>query len=161
MRTARAGILGVLLVATPVAGAVTSAEASLPSEQPSAPASCAPMGRPGPGYNASIGNPQNGKRVCITVGEKLLVLLSAPPTGGSDWQRIEVSPSGILMVTPLRLMLSRNLTATDFMAARQGVVQLSSQRPACSRPPKSQTMCGAVVSWEAIVVVRGAQKDRY
>src|SRR5487761_2182734 len=84
----------------------------------------------GPGYNASIGNQQNGKSVCITVGERLLVVLSAGAPNASPWRAIHVSKSGILQIAPITLMFSRGTTGTNFKAVRLGTVQLTAQRPA-------------------------------
>lgn len=155
----RVALFGVLLASVPL-GAVAGGGAGASPVLPNRPA-CAPVRGLGHGYNASIGNEQNGHEVCIRVGEELLVILSAPASGALDWERIQVSPPGVLTVAPLTVMLSRGVTATNFLAAHPGVAHLSSQRMACSPPPKSHVACGAKVSWKATVVVMAAQKDRY
>jgi hypothetical protein len=55
----------------------------------------------------------NGKTVCITVGEKLLVFLVAP-AATLGWAPIRVAPPGVLSVAPFTLMLTRNVTAETF-----------------------------------------------
>lgn len=116
-------------------------------------AACTSVHNPGPGYNASIGTAQNGKLVCVNVGEKLLVLLSAPSDTELGWSRIAVKPPGILASAPITLMFSRNVTAENFLAKRQGTVELTSERSACAVPRGSQVFCGSVLRWEAKVVV--------
>ena len=110
---------------------------------------------PGPGYNASITNQQNGHRVCIGLGEKLLVLLSAPSPQSSAWRQITAAPPGILRVAPLRLMLPKGVTATNFLAERRGVAQITSERPACGPAPPGGATCDAILLWRATVVVQG------
>jgi hypothetical protein len=145
--------LGGLVIASVPLGMVAGGGAGASPVLPNRPA-CAPV--PGPGDNAWIGNEQNGKKICVRVGEKLLVTLSAPPSSGLDWERIRVSPPGVLTAGPPTLMLARGVTAANFLAAHPGVAHLSSQRMVCS-PPKSQVACGAKVSWKATVVVGVAQ----
>jgi hypothetical protein len=122
---------------------------------PSRPGLCSPTERAGPGYNVSIGNAQNGKEVCITVGERLLVVLSVSPSA-VKWHPVQVSPPGVLTTASLTLMLSQGVTATNFKATHTGLAHLSSERMACSPPPKSQVACGALVVWKAAVLVRPA-----
>jgi hypothetical protein len=152
--TMRTAILGTVLagvLAGTVAGPVPVAAAA---PAPAAVASsCAPPGAAGPGYSASIGNPQNGKRVCIEVREKLRVSLSAPGTGPLRWGRIHASPAGILTTTPSLVVPTLGVTATTFMAVREGIAVLSSERRACSPPPKSSMSCGPALHWKVTVVV--------
>jgi hypothetical protein len=148
-----AGVAGVSGAGMGVAGA----QPVLPVR----PGVCSPTPGAGPGYNVSIGNAQNGKQVCITVGEKLLVFLSVSPTSALKWHPVQVSPPGVLTIAPLTLMLSKNVTATNFKATHTGLAHLSSERMACSPPPKSQVACGAMVSWRATVLVRAAPQARY
>ncbi len=107
----------------------------------------------GPGYNASIGNGQNGETICARVGEKLLVVLSSGSPNGSPWGAVRVSRAGILKIAPLTLMLSRGLTATNFEAVRAGTVRLTSERSPCS-PPHSPVRGNVVEHWRATVTVR-------
>ncbi len=137
------------------AGGATASAGTLP---PSPSPVCASVHNPGPGYNASIGTAQNGKSVCMSVGEKLLVFLSAPANTELGWSRIAVTPPGILSSAPFTLMLSRNVTAENFLAKRQGTVDLTSERSACSVPRGSQVFCGSVLRWEAKVVVLAERK---
>jgi len=111
----------------------------------------------GPGYDASIGNHQNDKSVCITIGERLLVVLSAGATNAPRWRAIHVSRSGILHIAPLTLMLSRGTTGTNFKATDVGTVELSSQRPACA-PALSATTCDTIEIWRASIIVRAPPK---
>lgn len=134
-----------------VAGAGATASAGTLPLGPSS--GCTSAHNPGPGYNASIGTAQNGKSVCVGVGEKLLVFLSAPPNTELGWSRIAVTPAGILASAPFTLMVSRNVTAENFLAKRQGTVDLTSERSACAVPRGSQVFCGSVLRWEAKVVV--------
>jgi hypothetical protein len=119
---------------------------------------CAPLGAAGPGYNASIGNRQNGQRVCIEVSEKLRVSLSAPSAVLLRWAPIHVSPVGILTATPSNVVTVLGVTATTFVAVREGTAVLTSHRRACLPPPKSSLDCGPALRWKVMVVVvdRGA-----
>ena len=112
-----------------------------------------PTGR-GPGYNASVTNKQNGKTFCITVGEKLLVFLTAPSRSEASWGAVHVSKPGILKVAPLTLMLVRGVTAVNFLAVHQGVVELTSERPACTPATPIAAICDAIMLWRVTVVVR-------
>jgi hypothetical protein len=158
VRTGAAGA-GVVITGALVAGALflTGAPASS-APGPALPVACTLPHGPGPGYNASIGNQQNGGTICVTVGEKLLVLLSAPPGNGFAWRHIVPSPSGILFPAPLTITVPRGATATDFFAKRQGVVKLASQRAACRAAPTGSLSCGALVSWQVTLIVSGPHK---
>jgi hypothetical protein len=112
-----------------------------------------PTGR-GPGYNASITNKQDGRTVCITVGEKLLVFLTAPSRHAAGWGAVHVSKPGILKIAPLTLMLPRGVTAVNFLAVHTGVVELMSQRPACTPATPIAATCDAIMLWRVTVVVR-------
>jgi hypothetical protein len=119
---------------------------------------CTVPHHPGPGYNASITNQQNGDRVCIGVGEKLLVFLSAPSPKAPPWRPVTAAPPGILRVAPLTLLLTRGVTGTNFLAVRPGVVEVTSERPVCGPPPPGGATCDAIVLWRATVVVQGQFK---
>ncbi|HVA99976.1 MAG TPA: hypothetical protein VNE42_01765 [Acidimicrobiales bacterium] len=111
----------------------------------------------GPGYDAAIGNQQNDKSVCITIGERLLVVLSAGATNASKWRAIHVSRSGILHIAPLTLMFSRGTTGTNFKATDVGTVELTAQRPACA-PALSAITCDTIEIWRASIIVRAPPK---
>jgi hypothetical protein len=147
--TLLSGALALSVVSSAAPGSTASA-ATLPLG--SSPG-CTSVHNPGPGYNGSIGTAQNGKSVCMTVGEKLLVFLSAPTNTELGWSHIAVAPAGILSSAPFTLMISRNVTAENFVAKRQGTVDLTSERSACAVPRGSQVFCGSVLRWEAKVVV--------
>lgn len=155
----RAGVLGLLLTTAVTASATASAVAALKPVTPVLPnlPSCASPTRPGPGYNASIGNQENGKTICATVGEKLLVSLSAPATTGLKWSHIQASPAGVLTAAPLTITLSRGVTAANFLAVRGGVVELSSQRHVCP-PVANGATCEVMLAWEVKVVVHPVGK---
>jgi len=136
------------LLATPSIGLTTVLNATTPS--------CLVPHGSGPGYNASIGNQQSGKSVCITVGERLLVVLSAGAPNASPWRAIHVSKSGILQIAPITLMFSRGTTATNFKAVRVGTVQLTAERPACSPVPSGAATCDTIEAWRATVIVRSS-----
>ena len=74
----RMGLVGVAVIAafgtSGVVGIVNAPNVPLTDVVPS----CTVPHHPGPGYNASITNQQDGQRICIGVGEKLLVFLTAP-----------------------------------------------------------------------------------
>ena len=146
--TIRAATLVAVLAAVLTCSGAGSASAALPSGPllPSGPR-CTSPGGPGPGYNASIGSKQNGETVCLIVGEKLLVLLSAPPATGLSWGHVQVTPLGILTVAPLTLMLSRGLTGTNFLAAHPGVVELTSVRHLCSPAQSNEMGCMSLLLW--------------
>ncbi|HTT92889.1 MAG TPA: hypothetical protein VMF65_25265 [Acidimicrobiales bacterium] len=174
--TIRAAILGVALAATAFAavGGAGNAMAAQPNGPVQAvhriapvqpigpvqtrfPACVYPHGA-GPGYNASIGNQENGKTVCLALGEKLLVSLSAPTAKSPKWSHIQVSPSGVLTTAPLTLMLSPGMTATNFLASHPGAVDLTSQRHVCPPSTNGTVSCDVMVAWRATVVVRGGTK---
>jgi hypothetical protein len=153
-----AALLSGALIFTVIFAVGTGAAASAGTLPPSPSAACTRVHNPGPGYNASIGTAQNGKSVCVSVGEKLLVFLSAPANSELGWSRIAVTPPGILASAPFTLMLPRNVLAENFLAKRQGTVDLTSERSACSVPRGSQVFCGSVLRWEAKVVVMAERK---
>jgi hypothetical protein len=147
-------VVGTLALAAAVPAAVAS---SAPAAAAPAPACKVPRGA-GPDYNASIGNKQNGGTFCLTVGEKLLVFLSAPSPRGPDWRRLRATPAGVLGPAPLTLMLARGVTATNFRAVRAGTAQVVSERRACPAAPPGGVTCDAIALWRATVVVRGATR---
>jgi hypothetical protein len=154
--TIRAAIVGTALVA---ALAFSGVRGAALADAGVARASCTNPTGAGHGYNASIGNRQNGQRVCLAVGEKLLVLLSAPPSTGLSWHDIQARPAGVVTVTRLTILLPRGVTAANFLADHKGVAELTSQRQACSPPPKSSILCGAVIHWQATLVVLGPRSS--
>jgi hypothetical protein len=120
----------------------------------STPASCISPPVAAPGGGASLGDEQNGKTFCVAVGTKLLVSLSAPMPKALLWHHIKASPAGILSVAPMSSILSRNVTATRFTAARSGVATLSSERRACSPTLSSSLACRPYLYWKVTVIVR-------
>ena len=163
MRKTRTVSMGAVLLSGALAfpaisSAGLGATASAGTLPPNPPPACTSVHNPGPGYNGSIGTAQNGKSVCVTLGEKLLVFLSAPANTELGWSRIAVTPPGILTSAPFTLMLSRNVTAENFLAKRQGTVYLTSERSACGVPRGSQVFCPSVLRWQAKVVVLTERK---
>lgn len=116
-------------------------------------APCHAPGSRGPGYDASVGLAQNGKSVCVKVGEKLLVFLRAPNPGANNWGRVMASPTGLLMPAPLTLMLGRGVTGANFKAVRPGTVRLSSQRAACPPAKPGAVACNAIELWRVTVFI--------
>ncbi|MGA8295955.1 MAG: carboxypeptidase-like regulatory domain-containing protein [Acidimicrobiales bacterium] len=108
----------------------------------------------GPGFNASIGIRQNGTTVCVTIGEKLLVLLRAPRPNATPWSAIRPARAGVVKIAPLTMMFSRGTTATNFEAIRTGTVGFSSHRPVCSPPATGTATCTSIVLWRITLVVR-------
>ena len=139
-----------------VAAGVTApaSHAATPAGAKALPHCLGPHGA-GPGYNASIGNRENGKTVCIAVGEKLLVLLSGGSPNASPWRAVHVSKPGILRTAPLTLMLTRGLTGTNFQAVRAGTVRLTSERSPCVPTTSAGARCNVIEIWQATVIVRG------
>lgn len=163
--TIRTAILGALLAAAVTVSGAGNAAAAPPISpvQPIAPVQtriplCVYPHGAGPGYNASIGNQEDGKTVCLTLGEKLLVSLSAPASKGLSWSRIQVSPPGVLADAPLTLMLPKGVTAANLLAAHPGTVDLTSARHVCPPATNGSATCEAMISWRATVVVRTAHK---
>jgi hypothetical protein len=153
-RTALAGV-GIAVVA--VSGPIGVLNA--PTVPPTvAPTSCSVPHHPGPGYNASITNQENGQRICIGAGEKLLVFLTAPSPNGPLWRHIAAEPSGPLRVASLTLMLARGVTATNFVAVLTGVAEVTSERPVCGPAPPGGASCDSIELWRATVVVQGQFK---
>lgn len=121
-----------------------------PSASVSTPSCLRPSGA-GPGFDASIGNQQNNKTICISTGERLLVLLSAGSANATPWSAIRVSKTGLLGVAPLTMMLSRGLTGRNFKAIAVGTLQLSSQRRACPQAPPGGATCEAIELWRVTI----------
>jgi hypothetical protein len=146
--TAIAAVAGV-----PVAQA---AKAPLTAPTMATPKSGCRLVRPsrGSGYDLTIGLKQDGKAICAHVGEKVLVLLSAPTPTSTHWSIIEASPPGILVRAPMTIMLSKGVTAAIFKAVKTGTVELSSQRPACAPATPGHATCMAIELWKAGLVVR-------
>ena len=107
----------------------------------------------------SIGAPQNGATVCLTIGQKLLVELASPAATGLGWAPVRVSPPGILAKAPSIAMYSRFVTEASFTAKHKGVAELSSQRPTCSAPRGSEDTCEALLHWGARVVVMASHAE--
>ena len=164
--TIRGALLAALFAGGVTLSGVPGASAALPTSpvmpkaplMPVGPSPCSAPGGAGPGYNASIGNRQNGATVCVVVGEKLLVLLSVSPSSEPHWGRVHVSPTGILTSAPMTLMLSPGLTGTNFLAAHAGVVELTAHRSACTGPQNGSSTCASLVSWKSTVIVRTLHK---
>ena len=148
-----AGLTAVLVAIAVSAGLLVSPSNPV-TVAPVAPASpcIVPVGG-GPGYDASIGNRQSGDSICITVGERLLVLLSGGAPNATPWRAIHLSTSGVLEYAPLTLMLSRGLTGANFRATRLGRVELSAERPVCAAVSPASPTCDAIESWRATVIV--------
>jgi hypothetical protein len=81
-------------------------------------------------------------------------LLSAPSPQASAWRQITAAPPGILRIAPLSLLLPKGVTATNFLAERRGVVQITSERPACGPAPPGGATCDVILLWRATVVVQ-------
>ena len=154
----RMGLVGVAVIAafgtSGVVGIVNAPNVPLTDVVPS----CTVPHHPGPGYNASITNQQDGQRICIGVGEKLLVFLTAPSPKAPRWHQISATPSGILGIAPLNLMLPRGVTATNFLAVRRGVAEVTSERPACGPAPPGGASCDVIMLWRVTVVVQSQFK---
>ena len=148
-RTALAGLVVVAALGT------TGVADSRNVRPRAVPAACTIPHHPGPGYNASITDQQSGHRVCIGLGERLLVFLSVPSPQASAWGQITAAPPGTLKIAPLSLMLPKGVTATNFLAERRGVAEVTSERPACGPAPPGGASCDAIVLWRATVVVEG------
>jgi len=146
-------MIGFAVLVTSLSAIVGTVAASASIQGETASTCLVPHGA-GPGYNASIGNEQNDESVCITIGEKLLVLLSAASPNASPWQEVRVSTPGILKTAPLTIMFARGLTGTNFQAVHSGTVRLTSQRPACGPTTTGSPVCDAIEEWQATVIVR-------
>jgi hypothetical protein len=110
-----------------------------------------------PGHYGSIGNRQNGQMICLLIGGKLLVSLSAPAASSLAWQRVVVAPSGILAKTPMPGPARAGVTGSAYLATRQGIVKLSSERRVCA-PASGSATCDAMLAWKVTVIVRGPHK---
>jgi hypothetical protein len=153
-RVASALALATLVfVSTLAAGGVRTASAA----EPIGPAPCVTL-RPTASESVTIGNSEDGKTICVVVGEKLVVALSAPSVRGPGWSRIRVSRAGVLSAAPLTRTLARGVTAASFVAADPGTVSLASVRRACMQPPPGAATCTALVLWKATVLVRPIRK---
>jgi hypothetical protein len=114
-------------------------------------AACA-TGRAGVG-TISIGARQNGKTICLAVGEDLVVELASPAATGLGWAPVKASPPGILTKGRSTTEGSRFVTEASFTADHKGIAELSSQRPTCAAPSAGRVTCGALLYWGARVVV--------
>ena len=148
--------LGVLSAIAISAALLTTSSNGLSTVPNASTPSCLVPHGSGPGYNASIGNQQNGKSVCITIGERLLVVLSAGAPNAAPWRGIHVSKTTVLQIAPLTLMFSRGTTGMNFKAVHLGTVQLTAQRPACAPVPSGAATCDAIQLWRATVIVRAS-----
>jgi len=111
-----------------------------------------------PGHYGSIGNQQDGETVCVVVGGKLLVTLSAPAGASTAWRNIVVSPAGILTPATMPSSVRPGVTGAGYLAKREGIVRISSYRRACPAAGAGSASCDALVSWKVTVVVRGPQR---
>ncbi len=109
------------------------------------------------GHYASIGNLQNGQTICLVLGEKLVVSLSAPAASNLAWQGVVVAPGGILAKTPIPGPVRAGVTGSAYLARRQGIVKLSSERRACA-PASGSASCDAMLAWKVTVIVRGPHR---
>ena len=115
----------------------------------------------GPGYNATINNQQNDKTICITVGERLLVLLTAAPANTVSWGAMHVATKGILKIEPLTIKFVRGTTAGNFDAAHPGTTRLTSQRSVCAPAPSGAPVCDAIELWQVTLVVRATSRPSW
>lgn len=99
----------------------------------------------GPGYDASVGNADNGHKFCTRVGERLLVLLRAP-AGGPLWARPHASAPGYVAVAPMTMMLVRGATGANFRMVKPGTIYLRSTRRVCT-PKAGSVACQAEQAW--------------
>ncbi len=153
--TFRAVAVGAVLAGT--FSLATASNASAAGARPIVLACKVPAGA-WPGHYGSIGNQQNGETVCVVLGGKLLVSLSAPAGAGSAWQNIVVSPAGILTPAPMPRPVRQGMTGAGFLAKREGIVKISSYRHACPATGAGSASCDALISWKVTVVVRGPQR---
>ena len=147
----------VLVLAAAILTTFVVMSRSRPSSHPKATGSpCFVPRVSGPGFDASINNPHDGTRVCITVGERLLVELSSGSRTSAPWQAIHTTRPGILRVVPLTLMFPRGMEGTNVQGVRVGSVDLTALRPVCLRMPSRGAACTAVVLWQITVVVQAS-----
>jgi hypothetical protein len=111
-----------------------------------------------PGHFGLIGNQQNGQTICLELGAKLLVSLLAPGASGVAWQSVVVAPGGILAKTEMPGPVRAGVTSSAFLARRQGIAKLTSERRACA-PAAGSASCNAMLGWKVTVVVRGLHKS--
>jgi hypothetical protein len=151
-----AALMGVALVGVPsLSGAGTaSAARARPIMFP-----CVVPQEAGAASAGAIGNAQNGTTICVTVGEKLLVSLSAPAGTGMEWQHVVASPPGVLVAAPIPVTAGEAVTSTAFLAMGQGRATLSSQRRACPAAQAGPASCETSVSWGVTVDVRGPHRN--
>jgi hypothetical protein len=137
---------------------VTASNAATAEPRPVSVGCLVPAGAAVLGHYGSIGNQQNGETICLVLGGKLLVSLSAPMVPRLEWQGIVASPAGILTPAPTPSPLRRGATSAGFLARRPGVVTLSSNRRACPSAGAGTASCDTLVSWKVTVVVHGPQR---
>lgn len=146
-------VVALVTLAAAVALVVIAAEGTSASSTHGAASACLLPDGAGPGHHASIGTADNGKRVCVRVGERLLVRLAAPSPAAPRWREIVAVPAGVLVPAPSSVVPARGVTAGEFRAVRRGEVAVSSTRPGCAPARPGAVTCEVIELWRATVVV--------
>jgi hypothetical protein len=111
----------------------------------------------GPDAAGTLQLQDQGRSVCLTVGQELTVFLRAPKPDGSLWAPIEVSDHAVLESGNLGIMtLVRGVTGGIFHARHTGIARLHSTRTICDTSAARSTAtrdCHTVQTWSATVVV--------
>jgi len=118
----------------------------------------------GPDAAGTLQLEDNGRAVCLAVGQELTVFLRALDPGATHWAPVAVSDPGVLEPGSVGIMtLVRGVTGGVFRGRRPGTARLTSERPGCgptaptgpAGSTASSAVCGAAESWSATVVVTG------
>lgn len=106
-----------------------------------------------PGHMVTVGTSDNGKSLCVKPGTTLLVILRGTPD--RTWAPIHASSRVLEPRGNGRLALQRGVTGAYFVAVRAGRAVISSARPACAPASMGSASCGAKLTFQTTVVIRG------
>lgn len=136
--------------------AVASLTAACGQAQPTAPtmartpATSCPTSQASPaGTTLTIKNADNGRILCATVGERVLVFLTG--TMGRKWSPIEAGSAALTPAASGELALRVGVTGASFIAAHPGSARISSARVGCKRSVAAG--CVTSMTFHATVVV--------
>jgi len=107
------------------------------------------------GTALTIKNADNGRILCATVGERVLVFLTG--TMARKWSPIEAGSNALTPAASGELALRVGVTGASFIAAHPGAARISSTRAGC----KHREASGCVMSMKfhaTVVISRQSQE---
>ncbi len=118
-----------------------------------APRGCGSMPPAAGAKGPTLTNRQDGKTVCVTVGQELHVVLAAPVPTSTPWGPVRLSKPGIVKRVPITVKPARGVRRANLLAVHSGSVELSSTRSACPPPTTGGATCLAMVLWRVTIAV--------